>query len=43
VIWSEVHYNYVPTIGYVVTGALDLSDQIYMRRGCRTRCRRPAT
>jgi Flp pilus assembly protein TadG len=30
-IWSEVHYNYVPTIGYVITGALNLFDQIYMR------------
>jgi Flp pilus assembly protein TadG len=30
-IWSEVQYNYQPTIGYVVTGALTLSDQIYMR------------
>ncbi len=30
-IWSEVSYNYVPTIGYVVTGALNLQDQIYMR------------
>lgn len=30
-IWSEVQYNYVPTIGYVVTGPLNLSDQIYMR------------
>ena len=30
-IWSEVSYNYVPTIGYVVTGPLNLSDQIYMR------------
>ena len=30
-IWSEVSYNYVPTIGYVVTGALNLNDQIYMR------------
>ena len=30
-IWSEVHYNYVPTIGYVVTGALNLFDQIFMR------------
>ena len=26
-----MHYNYVPTIGYVVTGALNLFDQIYMR------------
>jgi Flp pilus assembly protein TadG len=30
-IWSEVNYNYVPSIGYVVTGALNLFDQIYMR------------
>jgi len=30
-IWSEVHYNYVPSIGHVVTGALNLFDQIYMR------------
>ena len=30
-IWSEVAYSYTPTIGYVVTGTLNLSDQIYMR------------
>jgi Flp pilus assembly protein TadG len=30
-IWSEVSYNYVPAIGYVVTGPLNLTDQIYMR------------
>jgi len=30
-IWSEVSYNYVPTIGYVITGPLNLTDQIYMR------------
>jgi len=30
-IWSEVEYHYVPTIGYVVTGALNLQDQLYMR------------
>jgi Flp pilus assembly protein TadG len=30
-IWSEVYYNYVPTVGYVVTGAINLFDQIYMR------------
>ncbi len=30
-IWSEVTYAYTPTIGYVVTGTLNLSDQIYMR------------
>jgi Flp pilus assembly protein TadG len=30
-IWGEVSYTYAPTIGYVVTGSLNLSDQIYMR------------
>jgi Flp pilus assembly protein TadG len=30
-IWSEVSYSYTPTIGYVVTGTLNLSDQIWMR------------
>jgi len=30
-IWSEVSYSYKPTIGYVVTGTLNLSDQLYMR------------
>jgi len=30
-IWSEVSYNYTPTIGYVITGSLNLTDQIYMR------------
>ncbi len=30
-IWSEVQYSYTPTIGYVLTGTLNLSDQIYMR------------
>jgi|ERR1043166_49715 Flp pilus assembly protein TadG len=30
-IWSESSYSYKPTIGYVVTGTLNLSDQIYMR------------
>lgn len=30
-IWSEVKYTYTPTVGYVITGTLDLSDQIYMR------------
>ena len=30
-IWGEVSYQYQPVIGYVVTGALNLSDQIYMR------------
>ena len=30
-IWSQVSYDYRPTIGYVITGTLNLSDQIYMR------------
>jgi Flp pilus assembly protein TadG len=30
-IWSEVRYAYTPTIGYVVSGTLNLKDQIYMR------------
>jgi Flp pilus assembly protein TadG len=29
-VWGEVSYNYVPTIGYVITGAMNLSDQLYM-------------
>jgi Flp pilus assembly protein TadG len=28
---SEVSYLYKPTIGYVITGSVNLSDQIYMR------------
>jgi Flp pilus assembly protein TadG len=31
VIWGEVSYSYTPTIGYVLTGTFNLSDQIYMR------------
>jgi Flp pilus assembly protein TadG len=30
-IWSEVTYSYKPVVGYVVTGTLTLSDQMYMR------------
>ena len=30
-IWSEVSYEYKPTVGYVITGTLTLKDQIYMR------------
>ena len=30
-IWGEVSYSYTPSIGYVVTGTLNLKDQIYMR------------
>jgi len=31
VIWGEVTYAYTPTIGYVLTGTMNLSDKIYMR------------
>jgi Flp pilus assembly protein TadG len=30
-IWSEVSYEYNPVIGYVITGTMNLTDQIYMR------------
>jgi Flp pilus assembly protein TadG len=30
-IWGEVEYGYKPAIGYVLTGTLNLTDQIYMR------------
>jgi len=30
-IWAESQYAYTPTIGYVITGTKDLTDQIYMR------------
>lgn len=30
-IWSEVEYGYKPAIGYVITGTLSLTNQIYMR------------
>lgn len=30
-IWAEAEYTYTPTIGYVVTGSLDLKDKVYLR------------
>ena len=30
-IWAETQYAYTPTIGYVITGTMNLKDQIYMR------------
>ena len=29
-IWSEVSYAYKPTVGYIITGTLNLKDQLYM-------------
>lgn len=30
-VWGEVSYDYQPSIGYVVTGNMNLTDQIFMR------------
>ncbi|MEA2934964.1 MAG: hypothetical protein QOD74_1610 [Variibacter sp.] len=30
-IWGEVQYAYKPAIGYLITGTMNLTDQIYMR------------
>jgi Flp pilus assembly protein TadG len=30
-VWGETTYTYQPSIGYVVTGSMNLSDQIFMR------------
>ena len=30
-VWGEASYTYTPSIGYVVTGNMALSDQIFMR------------
>jgi len=30
-VWGEAAYTYTPAIGYVVTGTMALSDQIFMR------------
>jgi Flp pilus assembly protein TadG len=42
-IWSEVQYAYTPTIGYVLTGTLTLSDQKYMRPRLSSSITRSAT
>lgn len=30
-VWGEAGYNYAPSIGYVVTGTMALTDEIFMR------------
>ena len=30
-VWGEVAYTYQPSIGYLVTGTMNLTDQIFMR------------
>lgn len=30
-VYGEVSYGYTPTVGYLVTGSMNLSDQIFMR------------
>ena len=30
-IWAEAQYGYTPTIGYMITGTMYLTDRIYMR------------
>jgi len=30
-VWAEAEYEYTPAIGYVITGSMNLTDQIYMR------------
>lgn len=31
VVWGEAAYTYQPTIGYVITGSMNLTDKIFMR------------
>ena len=31
VIWAEAQYSYTPAIGYMITGTMKLSDQLYMK------------
>ena len=30
-IWGEAEYAYTPTVGYVISGTMNLKDQIYLR------------
>jgi Flp pilus assembly protein TadG len=42
-IWGEASYAYQPTVGYVVTGTLNLSDQMFMRPRLSDQVQRTAT
>lgn len=40
---TEVHYDYTPTIGYVVTGSFDLNDQYYLKPRLSREVKRPSS
>lgn len=42
-IWSEVSYVYTPAVGYIITGPLNLSDQLYMAPRLSTSVTGPAS
>ena len=42
-VWGEVSYAYKPTIGYQVTGTVNLTDQLYMRPRLSDSITRPTT
>ena len=42
-VWGEVSYAYKPVVGYVLTGTLNLTDQIFMRPRLSDTIAHPAT